>query len=128
MNGKLQRVRVKRTGQHGVVVSHDGGRYEVQFVDGQIPYRIWFSAEDLEFLETPSASETNESFGKHFREKMDEASSGMTSGSEQQKVRRVPKKTLMESWLGEKSDLLCPSVPNEGVFVESGGSRTTQIQ
>lgn len=88
---KRQRVRVKKTGQQGVVVSHRDSRYEVQFFDGQVPYRAWFSAEELEFLETPSASEINESFRKHFKEKMDETSQGMMSGS-QQKVGRVPNK------------------------------------
>jgi hypothetical protein len=91
MNDKRQRVQIKKTGQHGVVVSHGDSRYEVQFFDGQVPCRSWFSAQELEFLETPSASEISKSFEEQFKEKMDNTSTGMTSGS-QQKVAQLPKK------------------------------------
>ena len=85
-------VRVKKYERRGVICGiGSDNRYEVEFADGLIQYRDWFSAEELEFLPRPSASQINESFGGKFKKKMDETSGGMTSGSEQ-KVGQLPKK------------------------------------
>ena len=86
-----RRVRVRKDKRSGVVVSQNGNRFEAAFPDGPTQYRDWFSAEELEFLETPSASEINKSFEEQLKEKMDSTSRPMTSSS-QQKVLQLPKK------------------------------------
>jgi uncharacterized protein YodC (DUF2158 family) len=77
MNG--QKVRVKKGGKSGTVVSNKDGKFEVQFFDGQAPYRLSFSEEELEFL---PAYDARRAFEKQFTENMDEISKPFTGSSE----------------------------------------------
>ena len=88
------RVRVRKDKRSGVVVSQNDSRFEVAFPDGATQYRDWFSAEELEFLGTPSPSEINKSFAERLKEKMDSTSHPLTSSSQQKVVqlRKKPKK------------------------------------
>jgi uncharacterized protein YodC (DUF2158 family) len=89
-----QRVRVKRTGQGGIIVGHGSdNKYEVQFADHTgTPYRGRFSEEELEPLATRSATEINEEFSKRFKKTLEETSNSMTDPAEKQTLKPKTKK------------------------------------
>ena len=89
-----QRVRVKRTGQVGIIVGHGSdNKYEVQFADHTgTPYRDWLSEEELERLATRSPTKINEEFNKKFNRTFDETSNSMTDPAEKQTLKPKTKK------------------------------------
>jgi hypothetical protein len=79
-------IRVKQSGERGELLRTSGNRHEVQFHGNGTPYRVWFSAEELEVVPTPDNNEIAKAFANKFTKKMDATAKPMTSSSEERKI------------------------------------------
>jgi uncharacterized protein YodC (DUF2158 family) len=89
-----ERVRVKKSGESGTVVYIQDGKFVVQFFDGQAPYRLSFSKEELEFL---PAYDARKAFEKKLTEQIEETAKPFTDGSERKLIN--PKKDEKDALL-----------------------------